>query len=115
VVAPALVPAAGEPFVVAASNDGRLLLFPLGELPVLTRGKGNKIIGITSAKVSTKAEFMVGIAVVTPQGTLRVFSGKRHLSLSFAELEYYRGERGRRGNKMPRGFQKVDPIGVVDA
>ena len=37
-------------------------------------------------------------------------SGKRHISLKFSELEDYRGERGRRGNKLPRGFQKVDSM-----
>jgi topoisomerase-4 subunit A len=115
VVSPALVGAeATENFVVAASNDGRLLMFPLGELPVLARGKGNKIISITSAKVASREEFMTAVAVIAPRQTLRVVSGKRFLNLSFAELEHYRGERGRRGNKLPRGFQKVDAIAVVE-
>jgi topoisomerase-4 subunit A len=112
VAQPAFVPE-DDSFVVAASNDGRLLLFPLGELPRLSRGKGNKIIGITAAKVALREEFMIGIAVMTARQTLRVFSGKRYLNLNFAELEHYRGERGRRGNKLPRGFQKVDGIAVV--
>jgi topoisomerase-4 subunit A len=90
-------------------------MFPLGELPQLARGKGNKIIGITTAKIATREEYMAGLAVVTAKNVLRVFSGKRYLNLNFAELEHYRGERGRRGNKLPRGFQKVDSIAVVDA
>jgi topoisomerase-4 subunit A len=90
-----------------------MLMFPLGELPQLARGKGNKIIGIAAAKVASHEEFMIGIAVVTAKDVLRVFSGKRYLNLNFAELEHYRGERGRRGNKLPRGFQKVDSIAVV--
>jgi topoisomerase-4 subunit A len=115
VVPPALVGSdAAENFVVAASNDGRLLMFPLSELPVLARGKGNKIISITSAKVASREEFMTAVAVIAPRQTLRVVSGKRFLNLSFAELEHYRGERGRRGNKLPRGFQKVDAIAVED-
>jgi topoisomerase IV subunit A len=115
VVPPALVGAAGaEQFVVAASNDGRLLMFPLSELPVLARGKGNKIISITSAKVASREEFMIAVAVVAPGQTLRVMSGKRFLNLSFAELEHYRGERGRRGNLLPRGFQKVDAIAISE-
>ncbi len=113
VVAPALINDASDAFVVAASNDGRLLMFPLAELPQLARGKGNKIIGITTAKLATREEFMIAIAVVTPQDTLRVTSGKRYLNLNFSELEHYRGERGRRGNKLPRGFQKVDGMVVV--
>jgi len=113
VMVPALVSGGGEQFVAAVSNDGRLLVFPLGELPVLARGKGNKIIGITSAKVGSREEYMAGVLTLTATDTLRVFSGKRYLNLNFAELEHYRGERGRRGNKLPRGFQKVDAIGIV--
>jgi topoisomerase-4 subunit A len=113
VAAPALITSEGELFVVAASNDGRLLMFPLSDLPQLARGKGNKIIGITAGK-GDSAETMIGIAVVNAKDVLRVSSGKRYLNLNFAELEHYRGERGRRGNKLPRGFQKVDAIGVVD-
>ncbi len=112
VCAPTPVPE-GEAFVVAASNDGRLLVFPLAELPQMARGKGNKIIGITGARVAAREEYMVGVAVMAAKQTLRVFSGKRYLNLAFAELEHYRGERGRRGNKLPRGFQKVDAIGIV--
>jgi len=28
------------------------------------------------------------------------------------DLEHYSGERGRRGHKLPRGFQKVDKLEV---
>ena len=53
------------------------------------------------------------VAVLAKGDTLRIYSGKRYLNLSLAELEHYKGERGRRGNKLPRGFQKVDSIGLV--
>lgn len=112
VAAPALI-SEGEAYVAAASNDGRLLVFPLAELPQLARGKGNKIIGITGTKVASREEFMVGAVVMVKGETLRIDSGKRFLSLSFNELEHYHGERGRRGNKLPRGFQKVDAISLL--
>ena len=80
---------------------------------MLARGKGNKIIGITG-KGAAREEFMTGALVVTPGDTLRIFSGKRYLNLNFNELEHYRGERGRRGNKLPRGFQKVDGISLIN-
>ena len=99
-------------WVAAASNEGRLLMFPLADLPQLARGKGNKIIGIPSARVQSRDEFMVGVQVLTEQDSLVVVAGKRHIKLKFSELEHYRGERGRRGNKLPRGFQKVDAIRV---
>ena len=45
---------------------------------------------------------------------LVIHSGKRFIKLSRDELEHYRGERGRRGNKLPRGFQKVDRVEIQD-
>jgi len=96
--------------LVAVSNEGRMLVFPVSELPMLARGKGNKIIGISATLMRERAEFMLGVAVIPPGGTMMVHSGKRFLRLKGADLEHYRGERGRRGNRLPRGFQKVDRI-----
>lgn len=99
-------------FVAAVSNEGRLLVFPLADLPQLVRGKGNKIIGIPPARVQSRDEFVVAVQVITEKESLLVYAGKRHIRLKFSELEHYRGERGRRGNKLPRGFQKVDAIRI---
>jgi topoisomerase-4 subunit A len=112
VLQPAMVGATADAWVAAVSNEGRLLVFPLEELPQLARGKGNKIIGIPGARVVSREEFVIAVQVLTSHDSLVVFAGKRHLKLKFAELEHYRGERGRRGNKLPRGFQKVDATEV---
>ncbi|MEQ9464775.1 MAG: DNA topoisomerase IV subunit A [Haliea sp.] len=113
VLQPAPVPAQDEgAWVAAVSNEGRLLVFPLAELPQLARGKGNKIMGIPSARVQSRDEFLVAVQVISEVQALVILAGKRHLTLKFSELEHYRGERGRRGNKLPRGFQKVDGMRV---
>jgi topoisomerase-4 subunit A len=96
--------------IAAATNDGRLLVFPLQELPQMPRGKGNKIIGIPGAKASLREEYVVATAVIPADGAVTLFAGKRHITLKAADLEHYRGERGRRGNKLPRGFQRVDAM-----
>lgn len=113
VLPPVRIAEAEGSLVVAVSNEGRMLVFPLDELPRLARGKGNKIINIPSSRVQSREEFMIGIAVVTAQQQLLVHSGKRYLNLKSSDLEHYQGERGRRGNKLPRGFQKVDRVEVV--
>ncbi len=112
VLQPASIGAIEGSFVAAVSNEGRLLIFPLDELPQLARGKGNKLISIPSARVQSREEFVVAVQVLSASDSLVVHAGKRHLSLKFSELEHYRGERGRRGNKLPRGFQKVDRMEV---
>lgn len=98
----------------AVSNDGRLLVFPVTELPELARGKGNKIMNIPSARVQTREEFVISVNVINAGQLLTLYSGKRHITLKMSDLEHYKGERGRRGNKLPRGFQKVDSVEVTD-
>ncbi|MEY2909348.1 MAG: hypothetical protein RLZZ602_1871 [Pseudomonadota bacterium] len=113
VLQPASVQGDGDLLVAAATTEGRLLVFPLGELPELARGKGNKIIGIPSARAAAREEYMVGVVVMSEGDLLQVTAGKQHLKLKFSDLENYRGERGRRGNKLPKGFQKVAGLAVV--
>ena len=108
VLQPAAIASTDGAWVAAVSNEGRLLVFPLEDLPQLVRGKGNKIIGIPGARVQSREEFVVAVQVLSEADSLVVYAGKRHISLKFSELEHYKGERGRRGNKLPRGFQKVD-------
>ncbi len=93
--------------IAALSNTGRLLAFPAVELPALAKGKGNKIMAVPAAKVAAREEYILDLACVPPSGTLLVQAGKRHLKLKGAELDEYLGERGRRGSRLPRGFQKV--------
>ncbi|MFZ8928039.1 MAG: DNA topoisomerase IV subunit A [Pseudohongiellaceae bacterium] len=100
--------------VVAISNEGRMLMFDLENLPELAKGKGNKIISIPTARVAERVEFVVAVAVIKEGQLLRVHSGKRHFNLNMSDLKHYRGERGRRGNKLPQGFRKVDRVEVED-
>ncbi len=99
-------------WLAAITNEGRLLVFPLEELPILTKGKGNKIIQILPKRAASREEYVVAITVLLETDVLVVHAGKRYLKIRFTELQNYFGERGRRGNKLPRGFQKVDRVEV---
>jgi topoisomerase-4 subunit A len=112
VLMPVPVPAGEEVLLATVNTDGRLLAFPVADLPELPRGKGNKIFGIPSKKAATGEESLVAIAAVAPGQTLRVLSGGRHMGLSYRELGDYRGERGQRGAVLPRGWRKVDGLEV---
>ncbi len=103
--------AVGNPQVdllAAVGSSGRLLVFPVAELPLMARGKGNKIIAIPGPKVAAREEYVSALACVPAGGSLTLYCGKRHLTLKPSDLEHYRGERGRRGALLPRGFQSVD-------
>ncbi|WP_277620584.1 DNA gyrase subunit A, partial [Pseudomonas endophytica] len=94
----------------AVTTEGRLLIFKISDLPQLGKGKGNKIIGIPGERVASREEYVTDIAVLPANATLVLQAGKRTLSLKADDLEHYKGDRGRRGNKLPRGFQRVDAL-----
>jgi topoisomerase-4 subunit A len=100
--------------LVSVSNEGRMLVFPVKDLPELSKGKGNKIIAIETDRHAKHEEFVVNAVVVPRGGSVTVVAGKRHLTLKAADLAHYMGERGRRGNMLPRGFQKVDTLRAGD-
>ncbi|HEX7034207.1 MAG TPA: DNA topoisomerase IV subunit A [Pseudomonadales bacterium] len=110
---PVPVPAGDGLKVAAVTDQGRLLVFPLAELPELARGRGNKLINVPSAAFRSGEETMVAVQVLRPGDELVVQAGQRHLRLKSADLEGYEGERARRGRKLPRGFQKVDGLEIA--
>jgi len=110
VVQPAPVGDVEQDRIAVVTNVGHLLAFPVSELPELDKGKGNKLIDIPKAKLGT--ERVVAVAVVAPGGTLVVKSGTRTMSLSFKDLDAYIGARATRGGLLPRGWQKVEGLGV---
>ena len=111
-----LIPRAVEnekDMLAAITNQGRMLVFPLTELPKLARGKGNKIIGIPKASFESGEDFLQEVAVLGEGRELRLLSGKRHFTIKSKDLENFVGNRGRRGNFLPKGFRNVDGIEVV--
>ncbi|ROQ28736.1 DNA topoisomerase IV subunit A [Gallaecimonas pentaromativorans] len=104
--------AAEDARVLAITNEGRMLLFPLADLPALAKGKGNKIISIPSARAASREEVVRQLTVLRPGDSLVAYAGKRKLTLKPDDLEHYLGERGRRGAKLPRGLQRVDEVQV---
>ena len=109
ILSPKMVTDSGA-LIAAVSNEGRMLVFAIRELPELSRGKGNKIINIPSSRLQAREEYVVDYAVIAEGESLVIHSGKRHLTIKAKDLEHYRGERGRRGHKLPRGFQKIDRL-----
>ncbi len=98
--------------VAAVTNQGRMLVFPLDDVPELARGKGNKLINIPTPVFKSGEEQMVAVQVLGPDDELLILAGQRHLRIKPKDLKHYIGERARRGRKLPRGFQKVDSLAV---
>ena len=96
----------------AVSSTGRLLVFPLAELPLLSRGKGVKILQLPRAKDGPREERVVDVEVVPARASLTIHAGKRYITLKPSDLELYVLGRGRRGRMLPRGFQRADRLAI---
>jgi len=97
------------------TSEGRMLVFPVKNLPILSKGKGNKIINIPSARSKLREEFVSLLCIIPEGAAITLHAGKRKLTLKAADIEHYKGERGRRGNKLPRGLQRVSAIEIESA
>ncbi|EOW6615788.1 DNA topoisomerase IV subunit A [Vibrio fluvialis] len=96
--------------ILAITNQGRMLLFPIKDLPQLGKGKGNKIINIPAAKAKSREEVVSHLLALPKDVSVTLYAGKRKLGLKPSDLDNFRGERGRRGALLPRGLQRVTRI-----
>ncbi|BBG59929.1 DNA topoisomerase IV subunit A [Providencia rustigianii] len=101
-----------EDLLLAITKAGRMLLFPVSDLPQLSKGKGNKIINITGAQAASGEDLLVWLMVVPPQSAITLYFGKRKLKFKSEDLQKYRAERGRKGTTLPRGLHNIERIDV---
>ena len=57
---------------------------------------------------------MAGLCVLAEGDMLQVTSGGHYRNFKWSELEHFRGDRGRRGSKLPKGYQRVTRLTVVE-
>ncbi|HET8898268.1 MAG TPA: DNA topoisomerase IV subunit A [Rhodanobacteraceae bacterium] len=111
VLQPAHVADPARDRIVVVTNEGHLLMFSVAELPELDKGKGNKLIEIPKAKLTSGEERVVGVAVVSEAaGEVTLYAGARKLTLKWSDLVEYGGNRATRGNLLPRGLRRVERI-----
>ncbi len=102
-----------DDWLAVITSVGRLLIFTVGELPRLSKGKGVKLIHVPTAKFNAGEESVVAAAVFQAGSSVRVYSGKRYLNLKPADFDNYVGARAQRGKFLPRGFRQVQSIVAI--
>ena len=100
--------------VVAMTSAGRMLIFPVKDLPALSKGKGNKIVTIPAANAKERSELLVKLLLISDQASLEFHSGKRKIVLKPEDLQKFRAERGRKGSTLPRGLHSNVEIVVIE-
>ncbi|MDR3434599.1 MAG: DNA topoisomerase IV subunit A [Rouxiella aceris] len=101
-----------EAMLLSITSAGRMLLFPVADLPQLSKGKGNKIVSIPAAQAASGEDKLAWLLVLSPQTSITLYVGKRKLMLRPEDLQKYRAERGRKGTLLPRGLQNVDRVEI---
>ena len=100
--------------VVAMTSAGRMLIFPVKDLPALSKGKGNKIVTIPAENTKERGELLVKLLLISDQASLEFHSGKRKIVLKPEDLQKFRAERGRKGSTLPRGLHSNVEIVVIE-
>ena len=95
------------------SRQGKLLIYPVKELPVLGKGKGVKLINIAAARLDVGIDGIAALALIPAMSKVILHCGKRILTLNERQIEERNSTRTRAGDTLPQGFQKVDSIEVV--
>ena len=98
--------------VAAVTSAGRLLAFPIADVPLLSRGKGQKLINIPPKVFKAGEEHVVAVAALGERNRLVVRAGARHTTVRFRDLTNYLGARAQRGRLLPRGLQRVDSLSI---
>ena len=93
-----------DTLVGVVSSAGHLLVYPLTELPMMKKGKGNKLIDLKDG------DSVVAITTFSEGDSLSLDSGNRTLTLKPMDIANFMGTRGRRGALLPKGFQKVSGV-----
>jgi topoisomerase-4 subunit A len=112
VLKPLAIPADEHAKLAVVTMMGRLLIFPVADLPALAKGKGNKLIQIPSSDFKTNNDGVVTMTIFSAENSLKIVSGKRFVTLKAADIEHYTSARAKRGTPLPRGFMRVDNISV---
>ncbi|WP_416776807.1 DNA topoisomerase IV subunit A [Xenorhabdus budapestensis] len=102
-----------DDMLLAITKAGRMLMFPVTDLPQLSKGKGNKIVSITAAQAASGEDMLSWLLVLSPKSSITLYFGKRKWQLHPEDLQKFRAERGRKGTSLPRGLQRVERVEVL--
>ena len=103
---------ATDSMAVAITSAAYLLAVPIEEIPILSKGRGNKLINIPKARLTAGEETLNFVACISPRQQLLLHVGRRRKRITFDDLSHYQGKRGQRGRKLPVGYRTVNYVEV---
>lgn len=89
------------------SSGGQMLIFERDELPILAKGKGNKLMNLK------EGETVVAVGALSKDDALIIHTNKRKLTLNPSDWTHYLGKRTGRGALLPKGFMSVSSLSAL--
>ncbi|MFP3014410.1 MAG: DNA topoisomerase IV subunit A [Arsenophonus sp.] len=114
ILAPLEVKNKQKDLLLAITKTTRMLIFPVRDIPQLSKGKGSKIINITTTKLTGGNDLLIWLMFLSPQSSVILYFCKRKLKLNQRDLQKYRFERGQKGCLLPNGLQSIERIEVIN-
>lgn len=102
-----------DAFVILLTQAGRMLLFAVKDIPVLPRGKGNKLIQLKKEEWQKGEDALVKVLTLTPQEAIEIHTSKKSKQFKFEDLQAFVGERAKRGVMLPKDLLKWTDIHKV--
>ena len=112
-ITPKMLSAIEENYIASITQEGKMLVIEASELPILGKGKGNKIISVDKKKFEAKEDQLLFLVTYKKGDSLKLYSGKQHFVIKPNDLENFVGTRGRKGNFLPKGYRKVEKVEVI--
>lgn len=100
--------------LLAVTKAGRLLIFLVNSLPQLSKGKGNKIIHLSSVDLAAGKDYLFGLYLLSAKSSVIFYVGKRKFTLKPEDLQKFAAKRGDKGILLPRGLQRIIQIEIND-
>jgi len=97
-----------DQWLIVVTSEPRMLVFPVSEMPVLSKGKGNKLIQLP------KGESVCAVFAFTPGEKLVLKTVKYEKIFGPTALEEAFSARAKKGLPLPRTLKSVLSIRVAD-
>ncbi len=88
------------------TQAGRLLIYPVSEVPVLAKGKGNKLIQVKKDEWQNGADALLKIIILSKEQGLTIATAKKSKTFKHTELQAFHSERAKRGSFLPKDLLK---------
>ena len=95
-------------FIMVVTSEPTMLVFPVDELPVLAKGKGNKLIQMP------KGETVCAIFAFTPGQKVTLVAGSYEKTFGPTAIEEAFSSRAKKGLVLPRTLKKVTQIRLAN-